>query len=107
MLDESRTSESRALVATFVNSGSFDFAGAIHSRAEARDAIEKGVAKAALVIPPGFMRDIKRGRTAQAQVLVNAADPQTSAAALSGGQLATQARAAATKACSLPSGTST
>ena len=94
VLDESRTSESRALVATFVNSGSFDFAGAIHSRAEAQDAIEKGTAKAALVIPPGFMRDIKRGRTAQAQVLVNAADPQTSAAALSGAQLAAQARAA-------------
>ena len=94
VLDESRSSESRALVATFVNSGSFDFAGAVRSRDEARDAIEKGAAKAALVIPPGFMRDVKRGRTAVAQVLVNAADPQTSAAALSGAQLATQARAA-------------
>ena len=29
VLDESRTSESRALVTTFVNSGSFDFAGAV------------------------------------------------------------------------------
>ena len=95
VLDESRTSESRALVTTFVNSGSFDFAGAVHSRAEAQDAIEKGVAKAALVIPPDFMRDVKRGRTALAQVLVNAGDPQTSAAAMSGAQLAGAARAQA------------
>ena len=95
VLDESRTSESRALVTTFVNSGSFDFAGAVHSRAEAQDAIEKGVAKAALVIPPDFMRDVKRGRIAEAQVLVNAGDPQTSAAAMSGAQLAGAARAQA------------
>ncbi len=93
VLDESRTSESRALVATFVNSGSFDHAGNVYSRAEAQDAIELGRAKAALVIPPDFMHDVKRGRTAEAQVLVNAADPQTSAAALAGAQLAGAARA--------------
>ena len=57
------------------------------------DRIESGKASAGLVIPPGFMRDLKRGRTAQAQVVVDAADPLASSAALSGAALAGRARA--------------
>lgn len=92
VLDESRTSESRALVSTVGNSGTFDVVGHVHSRAEVRSLIEDGTAKAALVIPPGFMSDIKRGHTAEAQMIVNAADPQSAAAAMSGAQLAAGAR---------------
>jgi ABC-2 type transport system permease protein len=93
VLDESRSTESRALVATIGNTGNFDIIGNVASRDAIQDAIESGEATAALVIPPGYERDIKRGRTAAVQMIVDAADPQTSAAALSGALLAAQARA--------------
>ncbi|HET7042431.1 MAG TPA: ABC transporter permease, partial [Gemmatimonadales bacterium] len=75
VLDESATEESRALVSRMVNTGNFDLLGAVADRDQLRDAIESGRARAALVIPPDYARDLKRGRTAQAQVIVDAADP--------------------------------
>ncbi|MDH5235630.1 MAG: ABC transporter permease, partial [Gemmatimonadota bacterium] len=49
-------------------------------------------ASAALVIPPDYQTRIARGVPARAQLIVDAADPQSSGAALSGAQLAAQAR---------------
>jgi ABC-2 type transport system permease protein len=95
VLDESRTLESRALVTTLANTGNFDIIGEVATRAAMKAAIDAGQANAGLVIPPDYERDIKHGRTATAQMLVDAADPQSSAAAISGAQLAAQARATA------------
>jgi len=94
VLDESRTSESRRLVEVFRNSGNFDIVARVPDRAALRTAIETGRANAAVVIPPEFMRDVRRGRSAQAQVIVDAADPLASSSALSSAQLAAAARAA-------------
>jgi ABC-2 type transport system permease protein len=95
VLDESRTAESRALIAVVMNTGSFDRVGDVADRAALRRAIESGDASAALVIPPDYERNIKRGRTAEAQMIVDAADPQSSQSAISGAQLAAVARNAA------------
>jgi ABC-2 type transport system permease protein len=92
VLDESRTAESRALVAVIVNTGNFDIVGNVANRGAISDAILNGVANAALVIPPEYAREIMRGRTASAQMIVDAADPQSSSAAISGALLAAQAR---------------
>lgn len=92
VLDESRTSESRALVAQMENTGNFRVVGPVASRRELRDRIESGSARAGIVVPPDFARDLKRGRGAQAQVIVDAADPMASSAALSGASLAAQAQ---------------
>ena len=94
VLDESRTPESRRLVEAMRNSGNFDVIEQVASRAQLGDRIEAGRASAGLVIPPGYMRDLKRGRTAQAQVVVDAADPLASSAALAGATLVGSARAA-------------
>ncbi len=88
VLDESRTAESRALIAVVMNTGSFDRVGDVADRPALRRAIESGSASAALVIPPDYERNIKRGRTAEAQMIVDAADPQSSQSAISGAQLA-------------------
>lgn len=93
VLDESKTPESRALVRVMTNTGNFDFVGTVASRAEIADRIGQGEAGAALVIPPAFMADLRRGRTAQAQVIVDAADPMSSSATMSGAAQAAQARA--------------
>ncbi|HEU0053664.1 MAG TPA: ABC transporter permease [Longimicrobium sp.] len=95
VLDEARSSESRALVEVMRNTGNFDVVGPVASRAEMKEMIDAGRARAAVVIPPDFQRDLKRGRGAQAQVIVDAADPMASQSALSGAMLAAQARSAA------------
>ena len=93
VLDESRTQQSRALIDRMVNTGNFDLVGMVADRAGLRDAVESGRARAAIVIPPEYARDLLRGRTAHAQVIVDAADPMASSAALSGASLAGQAEA--------------
>ena len=94
VLDESRSADSRALVATMENTQNFDVVARVGSRAEVEERIRRGAARAAVVIPPDFATDLKRGRGAQAQVIVDAADPMASTAALSGAALAASARAA-------------
>jgi len=83
VLDESRTAESRRLVEVFRNSGNFDVVELVPSRAAMKDRMERGDASAALIIPPDYLRQIKRQRGAVAQVIVDAADPLASSAALS------------------------
>ena len=91
VLDESRTQESRALIETIVNTGNFDIAAAVRSRAELEDWIRRGDAAAGLIIPPDYESAIKRGRTATAQLIVDAADPLASSSAMSGASLAAAA----------------
>ncbi|HEV2734115.1 MAG TPA: ABC transporter permease [Longimicrobiaceae bacterium] len=95
VLDEARSSESRALAAVLENTGNFRLVGSVDGRDALRAEIESGRAQAALVIPPDYTEDVKRGRTASAQVIVDAADPMSSSAALSGAALAAQARSQA------------
>ena len=93
VLDESRTAESRALVSALEQTQNFRVIGAASSREEIARRVKAGEARAAIVVPPEYATDIKRGRTAQAQVIVDAADPMASGAAISGASLAGMARA--------------
>ena len=95
VLDESRTMQSRALIAAVRNTGNFDIVAPATSRADLQRRIERGDVKAAVIIPPDFEADIKRRRTAHAQVIVDAADPLASSAAIAGATLAGQARSVA------------
>ena len=85
VLDESRSVESRQLVTTLENTGNFDIVAEVRDREEAGRMIAIGKAKAALVIPPDYARDLKRRREATAQVIVDAADPMSAQAAISAG----------------------
>jgi ABC-2 type transport system permease protein len=91
VMDESRSTSSRALVDALRNTANFDIVGEVHDRAEIRARIEAGDVRAALVIPPDFENEIKRGRQAQAQVIVDAADPLASTAAINAAALAGRA----------------
>jgi ABC-2 type transport system permease protein len=93
VLDESRTSDSRRLISVIGNTGNFDIIGAVADREQLRSAILGARASAALVIPADYARDLRAGRTASAQMIVDAADPQASGAAMSGAQLAAAALA--------------
>jgi ABC-2 type transport system permease protein len=94
VVDESGTAESRALVQVVQNTDNFRIVASVKDRASAKRWIERGAARVALVIPPDYQREIKRGRTGEAQLLIDAADPQSSGAAIAGAQLAAQARGA-------------
>ena len=94
VLDESRTSESRALIQVLQNTDNFLVVASVNSRALAQRWIERGAARVALVIPPDYQRQLRRGQTGRAQLLIDAADPQSSGAAIAGAQLAAQARGA-------------
>ncbi len=88
ILDESKTEQSRSLVTALENTGNFDISAEVTSRGELARRIASGEARAALVIPPDFARDLKRHRQATAQVIVDAADPLSASAAISaGGQI--------------------
>lgn len=94
VMDESRTSESRALIQVLQNTDNFKIVATVPTRAMALRWIERGAARVALVIPPDYQRALRRGETGRAQLLIDAADPQSSGAAISGAQLAAQARGA-------------
>jgi ABC-2 type transport system permease protein len=95
VLDQSHSAESRALTQALVNTGNFDFMGEVGSYGEAHQLIERGEVRAALVIPPDYHVRVKREEPASAQLLVDAADPQSSSAALSAAQLAAASRSQA------------
>ena len=88
VLDESASPESRQLVQAMLNTGNFDLAGTVRDREELARVIGRGDARAGIVIPPDFARDLMRGRTATAQVVIDAADPLASSSAISGAGLA-------------------
>lgn len=92
VLDESQSPESRRLIQAMVNTGNFDLAGPVRDRESMAAMIGRGDARAAIVIPPDFQRDIKRGRTGRAQIVVDAADPLASSAAIGGAGLAAAVR---------------
>lgn len=71
--DGDRTRASRELVELFSGSGYFRVTGA-RSSADAETALADERAKAALVIDPGFERDLRAGRPVSAQVLLDGAD---------------------------------
>lgn len=90
VVDEANTQQSRALAQRLFNTGNLKLVGTAPDRAAATFAIERGSARAALLIPPAFTADLKRQRTATAQLLIDAADPMASSAAISSAVIASQ-----------------
>ena len=78
--DRDGTSESRALVSAFVNSGYFDPAGAVYAMRDAEGLLDRNAARAVLVIPEGFGRSVSGGDPAQVQVIVNGDNANTATA---------------------------
>jgi ABC-2 type transport system permease protein len=82
VLDESRSPESRDLIAAFSNTGNFRIVGAVDGRPGLDRAIARGDAQAGIVVPYDFPRRLARGQTATVQIIVDAADPLSSQSAV-------------------------
>jgi ABC-2 type transport system permease protein len=77
VVDDSRTPESRELVADMTESKSFNAAGNYFNVNEMSRKIADGDLDAGLVIPYDYARDLQRGRPATVQVLLNAMNSNT------------------------------
>src|SRR5450756_834839 len=80
--DQAPDSRSRGFVQAFANTGYFTVLGQVSSQAEAQQAIDRGDAKVAFIIPPDFSRDLNAGKPAQLQVMIDGSDPNTASTAL-------------------------
>jgi ABC-2 type transport system permease protein len=77
VVDESRTRESRELVATLTESRSFRLGGHYSSADALGEAISQGQLDAGIVIPYEYARDLWRGRSPTVQFLLNAMNANT------------------------------
>lgn len=76
-------SESRILLENLSNSQYFDLDYNVKSMEDIKKHIDNGYAKAGFVIPPDYSEDIKSGKTAQIQLIVDGTDPTTAQTILS------------------------
>ena len=75
--DEDRTSRSRALVSSFVNSGYFDLVAEITSERDIDRVFERNEARAALIIPAGYGRDVANRSPTQVQIIIDGDNANT------------------------------
>ncbi len=78
--DQDGSTASRELVSSFTNSGYFTFAGAAHDGRALEWMIDTGDARAALVIPAGYGRDLDNRVPARVQVIVDGDNANTASA---------------------------
>ena len=80
--DRDGTPESREVVSAFINSGYFDLAASVYSPEEAGRMLDLNQARAVLVIPEGFGRDVTSGVTSPVQVIVSGDNANTATTAM-------------------------
>lgn len=74
VVDQDHTPESRALAERFSVTDTFDVVARRSAPTGVETLFRSGVAKGALIVPPGFGRAWRRGETAQAQILLDGSD---------------------------------
>ena len=80
--DLDRTSESQELVEQFRGSRYFDIVFNAATPAELNHSIDKGQSLVGVIIQPGFGADLKAGRTAAVQLVIDGSDSNTASIAL-------------------------
>jgi len=78
VFDQSLTAESREILDAFSASGYFDVKYTASSYDEVNEMIDSGKAKAGIIFPPDYARNLRRGEQASIQVIVDASDSMVS-----------------------------
>lgn len=81
--DFERSQETREIVRRFDRSGYFCLRGHVERAADLAPLLDAGLVKVALQFDPGFSQDLRRGRTAAVQILVDGTDSNTAMIAAS------------------------
>lgn len=92
VLDQSRSAESRALLESYRAADYFVITQYLENEEEASALIEKGEARAALIIPPDFSERLAEG-DAQVSFILDGSDPTVASTSLSSARLIGQAHA--------------
>ncbi|MEN6413030.1 MAG: ABC transporter permease [Veillonellales bacterium] len=87
VFDQSLQQEGRDLLSSFEASGYFDIKYVAGSYQAVNDSIESGKAKVGIIIPPDFSENVKHGRSAAVQVIVDASDSMAASSAISTAQI--------------------
>jgi ABC-2 type transport system permease protein len=77
VMDREHTRESRELLSSFTNSTYFDTVATVTSMTEIERLMDESEIRAALVIPEGMSRDLRSGRVALVQVIINGDNANT------------------------------
>jgi ABC-2 type transport system permease protein len=80
--DQDRSSASRDVISTFVNSGYFTLTSDVSDDADIVRLLDRGDVRAALVIPAGFARDVQTASPTALQVIINGDNANTATTVL-------------------------
>jgi ABC-2 type transport system permease protein len=80
--DRDGSRASRELVSAFVNSGYFSLAGYIHSPADMDRLVDRGAARAVLVIPDSFGRNVTNRVPVRVQIIIDGDNANTASTAM-------------------------
>ena len=80
--DRDLSPESRRLVSAFVNSGYFDQVASVTTEREIVDLMDRDRIRAALIIPRGLGRDVRRGVPVSVEVIINGENANTATTVL-------------------------
>ena len=80
--DRDGSAQSRSVISAFVNSGYFDLIATVHSPDEIERLVNLNQARAVLVIPEGFAREMSSGRPGVVQVIIDGDNANTATTVL-------------------------
>jgi ABC-2 type transport system permease protein len=92
VFDQSLQEVGRDLLDAFQASEYFDMKYVAKNFQEVNEAVESGKAKVGIIIPPDYSDNIKHGRSAAVQVIVDASDSMAASSAISSAQFIGQIR---------------
>ncbi|MCF6095208.1 ABC transporter permease [Microaerobacter geothermalis] len=93
--DQSKSKESRELIASFELTQYFDMTNEVQNYKQLQSLMDTGNIKMGLVIPPDYAYQLEKNEEAKIQILIDGSDPTAARTALSSAQLITQNKALA------------
>jgi ABC-2 type transport system permease protein len=93
VFDQDKSAASRALLEAYRAADYFRLEYDASSPAELRALIDRGAARAGIIIPPGYGRQLAAGQTAQIAFIIDGSDPTVANTALAAATLIGQAKA--------------
>jgi len=90
VFDQSLQQDSRDLLSSLTASEYFDIKYVATSFEEVNTAVESGKTKVGIIIPPDFSDNLKHGRSATVQLIVDASDSMAASSAIAAAQLVGQ-----------------
>jgi ABC-2 type transport system permease protein len=94
VLDQDQSRQSRALLDAYRSADYFTLAFNVSNEEEMRYLIESNQARAGIVIPPDYARQLTAGRSAQVAFIIDGSDPTLAGTALSAAVLVGQSQSA-------------